>query len=205
MPSPQARFIAAWERTQVELHGSYSSERVLARAKYTRQTSWPRIIMVLFVSPLPALVITVLSDVLPLHHPSEGLHANKMFQVRQYYSYVVMTFLCIQQFRTSVRALPYPNWRVVRNTVILAALTVAVFYGLALWIGFPVPFSIAIGMPAWVVILTISMAIEWLRLIQQNPGTGMMVWNTIKVWLCEVLLVVVYPVGVMLHHRHAAE
>ncbi|KAI9982886.1 hypothetical protein PInf_006686 [Phytophthora infestans] len=37
------------------------------------------------------------------------------------------------------------------------------------------------------------MAIEWLRPIQQNPGTGTMVINTIKVWLCEVLLVVTYP------------
>ncbi|KAG3141046.1 hypothetical protein PI126_g15685 [Phytophthora idaei] len=48
-------------------------------------------------------------------------------------------------------------------------------------------------MPAWVVIITISMAVEWLRLIQQNAGTGTMVFNTIKVWLCEVLLVVTYP------------
>ncbi|KAI9982887.1 hypothetical protein PInf_006687 [Phytophthora infestans] len=149
--------------------------------------------MVLLVSPLPCLIITVLSDVIPLDEPSGGIKANKMFQIRQYYSYVVMSFLCAQQFRTSVRALPYPNWRVWRNTVIVAGLTVAVLHGLALWIGFPVPFSIVLAMPAWVVIITISMAIEWLRPIQQNPGTGTMVINTIKVWLCEVLLVVTYP------------
>ncbi|KAF4038211.1 hypothetical protein GN244_ATG09685 [Phytophthora infestans] len=132
-------------------------------------------------------------DVMPLDEPSGGIKANKMFQIRQYYSYVVMSFLCAQQFRTSVRALPYPNWRVWRNTFIVAGLTVAVLHGSALWIGFPVPFSIVIAMPAWVVIITISMAIEWLRPIQQNPGTGTMVINTIKVWLCEVLLVVMYP------------
>ncbi|ETK82079.1 hypothetical protein F442_12672 [Phytophthora nicotianae P10297] len=193
MPSPQQRFMKAWERTQVELHGSYSTDRMLALAKYTRETSWPHIITVLLVSPLPCLVITVLSDVIPLDGPSGGIKANKMFQIRQYYSYVVMSFLCAQQFRTSVRALPYPNWRVWRNTIVVAGLTVAVLHGLALWIGFPVPFSIVIAMPAWVVIITISMAIEWLRLIQQNPETGTMVFNTIKVWLVEVLLVVTYP------------
>uniref|UniRef100_H3GPK1 Transmembrane protein n=1 Tax=Phytophthora ramorum TaxID=164328 RepID=H3GPK1_PHYRM len=193
MPSPQQRFAQAWERTQVELHGTYSPDRVLALAKYTRETGWPHIMMVLLVTPLPCLLITVLSDVFPLEEPSEGIKANKMFQVRQYYSYVVMSFLCAQQFRTSVRALPYPNWRVARNTVVVAALTIAVLYGYALWVGFPVPFSIVIAMPAWVVIITVSMAIEWLRLIQQNPGTGTMVINTVKVWLCEVLLVVTYP------------
>ncbi|KAF1786133.1 hypothetical protein GQ600_17230 [Phytophthora cactorum] len=193
MPSPQQRFMKAWERTQVELHGSYSTDRVLALAKYTRETSWSHIVIVLLVSPLPCLIITVLSDVIPLDDPSEGIKGNKMFQIRQYYSYVVMSFLCAQQFRTSVRALPYPNWRVWRNTVTVAGLTVAVLHGLALWIGFPVPFSIVIAMPAWVVIITISMAVEWLRLIQQNAGTGTMVFNTIKVWLCEVLLVVTYP------------
>ncbi|KAG6617003.1 uncharacterized protein IUM83_04789 [Phytophthora cinnamomi] len=149
--------------------------------------------MVLLVSPLPCLIITVLSDVLPLDAPAEGIKANKMFQVRQFYSYVVMSFLCAQQFRTSVRALPYPNLNVVRDTVVVAALMAAVLYGFALWIGFPTPFSIVTAMPVWVVIITVAMAIEWLRPIQQNPGTGTMVLNTIKVWLCEVLLVVTYP------------
>ncbi|KAE9101889.1 hypothetical protein PF006_g22572 [Phytophthora fragariae] len=118
---------------------------------------------------------------------------NKMFQVREFYSFLVFSFLCMQQFRTSVRVLPYPNWRVVRNTVIVAFLTVAVLYGLALLIGFPVPFSLVISVPPWVGFITIFMANEWLRLIQENPGTGTMVFNTMKVLMCEVLLIVVYP------------
>ncbi|EGZ07331.1 hypothetical protein PHYSODRAFT_528574 [Phytophthora sojae] len=190
MPSLHRKFVKAWERTQVELHGSYLTECVVELAKYTREKSWAHIVMVLFVTPLPCLTITVLSDVLPLDELSEGL---KVFQVRQFYSYVVMSFLCAQQFRTSVRALPYPNRNVVRDTGIVAALMSAVLYGFASWIGFPTPFSIVIAMPVWVVIITVAMAIEWLRPIQQNPGTGTMVFNTIKVWLCEVLLVVTYP------------
>ncbi|KAE9039117.1 hypothetical protein PR003_g1224 [Phytophthora rubi] len=193
MPSPQQRFIKAWERSQVELHGSYSTDRVLALAQYTREKSWAHVIVVLLITPLPCLVITVISDVLPLNDPSLGIKANKMFQVRNYYSYVVMTFLAVQQFRTSVRALPYPNLRAARNTVVVAALMAAGLYGFAMWIGFPVPFSIVTVMPVWIVILSVAMAIEWLRPIQQNPGTGTMVFNTIKVWLCEVLLVVIYP------------
>ncbi|GMF37651.1 unnamed protein product [Phytophthora fragariaefolia] len=195
MPNLHQKFIKAWERTQVELHGTYSIDRVVELAKYTRETSWLHIIVVLLVTPLPCLAITVVSDILPLDDPAEGVKANKMFQVRQFYSYLVMSFLCAQQFRTSVRALPYPNWNVARDTVIVSSLPVmtAVLYAFAVWIGFPVPFSIVIAMPVWVVIITVAMAIEWLKLIQQNPATGTMVFNTIKVWLCEVLLVVIYP------------
>ncbi|EGZ07271.1 hypothetical protein PHYSODRAFT_419255, partial [Phytophthora sojae] len=181
MPGLNDRLINAWERTQVELHGAYSTDRVLALAQYTQEKSWAHIAMMLLVTPLACLTITVLSDVLPLADPSDGVEANKMFQVRQFYTFVIISFLCAQQFRTSVRALPYPNWRVVRNSIVIAFLTVAVLYGLALWTGFPVPFSIIIAIPSWVVFITISMAIEWLRLIRQNPGIETMVLNTAKV------------------------
>ncbi|KAE8961984.1 hypothetical protein PR003_g30992 [Phytophthora rubi] len=193
MPGLHDRLIKAWERTQVELHGTYSTDRVLALAQYTQEKSWAHIVMVLLVTPLPCLTITVLSDVLPLADPSEGVEANKTFQLRQLYTFVVISFLCTQQFRASVRDLPYPMWRVVRNAVIVALFTVAVLYGLTLWIGFPVPFSIIFAIPSWIVFFTISMAAEWRRSIQQNPGTETMVFNTVKVLLCEVLLVVTYP------------
>lgn len=136
MPRLKERLINAWERTQVEIHGSYSIDRVLQLAKYTRETSWVHIIMVLVATPLPCLTITVLSDVFPLDHPSEGASLNKSFQAREIDSFVGFSFLCMQQFRTSVLILPYPNRSVVRNTIVVAFLAVAVLYGLSFWLTF---------------------------------------------------------------------
>jgi hypothetical protein len=92
------KLVKVWDRTQVELHGSYSSDRLLTLAKYTRDTSWTHLLAVLIITPLPCLLLTVMREVFPLDDPTEGVGANKWFQVRQYFSYFVISFLSAQQF-----------------------------------------------------------------------------------------------------------
>jgi hypothetical protein len=193
MGSRLATLVELWESTQVELHGRYTTDRVLELAKYSRETSWVRIAGVLLATPLPCLAVTVLSDVLPLASPAEGVNANYMFIIREFYCYLVMNFLAIQQFRTSVPLLPFPTKRVVRTTTILSSLCVGVYYGYAQAIGFPVPFSIVAVMPTWVVFISASIALEWKKKIGETPGSGTMVLNVVKVWMCQVLLVLIYP------------
>ncbi|KAJ8578812.1 hypothetical protein ON010_g392 [Phytophthora cinnamomi] len=135
-------FVELWESTQVELHGRYSEERTLELAKYATKIHWTRVLAVLLATPLPCLAVTILIDVLPLADPSEGLRTNAMFLAREYYSYLVMNFLSVQQFRTSVRALSYPMKRVIVNSIFMSALCLGFYYVCALLIGFPVPFSI---------------------------------------------------------------
>ncbi|KAG3081325.1 hypothetical protein PI125_g20209 [Phytophthora idaei] len=40
-----------WESVQEELHGKYSTERVLELSKYASDTSWPHVIVVLIATP----------------------------------------------------------------------------------------------------------------------------------------------------------
>eukprot|EP00644_Phytophthora_capsici_P016684 jgi/Phyca11/122369/e_gw1.47.183.1 len=149
-----------WEGIQVELHGAYSEQRVQDLDEYIRNTSWARAVAVLIVTPLPCLVVTLQIDILPLTNPSEGVQANKWFFVREYYAYIVMTSLVILQFRTGLCLLPYPNSCV---TLIVAALSVAVLYGFATTIGFPVPFTTLTVVPAWGMLTVIGMTIKWLK------------------------------------------
>lgn len=67
-------------------------------------------------------------------------------------------------------------------------------YGLAAVIGFPLPFSLMTVTPAWTTLVAISLAVEWAKKIRETPGAGKMVYNAIKLWLCEVLLVFTYLV-----------
>jgi hypothetical protein len=182
-----------WETTQVELRGRYSADRVLALAKYSTETSWLRVIAVLLITPLPCLVVTVLVDILPLAELSEGIEGSSMYFVRTYYTFLVITFLAVQQFRMSVSVLPYPMWRAVGNTMLVSALSVGILYGLALVIGFPLPFSLLTTTPLWVTLIAITMVFEWARKIRTTPGAGRMLLNAIKLWMCEVLLVFIYP------------
>ncbi|RLN48131.1 hypothetical protein BBJ28_00025193, partial [Nothophytophthora sp. Chile5] len=188
------RLLAAlWEATQVELHGRYSSRRVLALVKYFNETSLLRAILIALVTPLPCLAATVLVDVVKLADPAEGLQANSVFLLREYASYWLMSFLGAQQFRTSVPSLPYPNRLVVANTFVVAAGSVGVLYVLALGIGFPVPFTIILGCSGWVTSLLVSLAIVWTKKLREKPEAWPLVLNVVKEWMCQVGLVVIYP------------
>ncbi|KAK1930371.1 hypothetical protein P3T76_014042 [Phytophthora citrophthora] len=186
-------FTKFWEATQVELHGRYSADRVLELAKYTNKTSWLRIFAVLVITPVPCLVVTVLVDVIPLADPSEGVEGNTKYFFRTYYTFVVITFLAIQQFRMNVSLLPYPLWRAIAYTLIVSALSTLLMYKLAQIIGYPLPFSIITTTPPWLVLVTITLGFEWAPKITKTPGAVTMFLNTIKLWMCEVLLVLVYP------------
>lgn len=130
-------FINLWESTQVELHGKCSEERILELAKYSTETSWLRVLAVLFITPLVCLIVTVAVDLLPLADPSEGVSSNKMFFARTFYTFVVVTALVVLQFRGSVRILPYPLKRVVVNTILVSLCAVGLMYSYAQTIGFP--------------------------------------------------------------------
>ncbi|KAE9129048.1 hypothetical protein PF006_g16131 [Phytophthora fragariae] len=193
MGSLSRSFSQLWESTQVELRGKYSAERVLELTKYTNERSWWRVIAVLLVTPLPCLLVTVLVDIIPLANPSEGLKANNLYFVRTYYTFLVITFLAIQQFRMSVSLLPYPLWRAIGHTVIVSALSTGILYAFALAIGFPLPFSLLTTTPLWVVLISITMVFEWGGQVRKTPGAATMIVNAIKLWMCEVLLVFIYP------------
>jgi hypothetical protein len=194
MARKRSLLLRVWEATQVELRGSYSTDRVLQVAKYIHEKSWTRAVAVVLGAPLPCLAVTLLIDFVPLSKPADGIHANQLFLVREYYCFAVMTFMAIHQFRTGVRTvLSYTTRRVVRDTLIVAAFTVAVLYGVIRVIGFPVPFTTLVVLPAWLTITVIPMAIQWAKGILGSPRAAMMLFDMIKLWLCDFLLAFIYP------------
>ncbi|KAE9282961.1 hypothetical protein PF008_g27523 [Phytophthora fragariae] len=181
------RLVQLWESAQVELHGKYSTDRVLKLTQYARETSYLRAFAVILVTPLPCLVVTVLAD------PSEGVAANKMFFVRDHLITFVLTFICINQFRVSLPILPYPIWRAFYHAVWISGLCAGVLYGLSRSFGFPFPFSLMVVTPPWITLISISLAFEWVKKIRETPGAQNVVINVLKVWMCQVVLEFIYP------------
>ncbi|GMF54151.1 unnamed protein product [Phytophthora fragariaefolia] len=187
-------FLEMWEATQVELHGTYSTAKVINLAKYIRNGNWVRTAAVVVGTPLPCLIVPLLIDFLPLSDPAEGIQSNKLFMLREYYCFVVMTSLAILQFRMGVRTeLSYPIMKVVRDTLLVAALTVSILYGAIQWIGFPVPFTTLTLVPVWLPLTTIPMGIQWAKDLLQNRKAAMMLIDMVKLWLTDFLLFFIYP------------
>ncbi|KAE9312023.1 hypothetical protein PF008_g20056 [Phytophthora fragariae] len=144
-------------------------------------------------TPVPCLITTVLIDALPLADPLEGVEANSMYFLRSYYTYLVMTFLAIHQFHISVPVLPNILWRNIGSSLVVAAATVGVLYALATVVGFPVPFSLLAVTPAWLLLITLTLTLEWAKKVKETPGAATMLVNSVKLWMCQVLLVFTYP------------
>ncbi|RLN73361.1 hypothetical protein BBJ28_00023609 [Nothophytophthora sp. Chile5] len=188
----KAKVAAVWEAAQIELNGYYSTHRVLALAAYASHTSLSRAVLVSAVTPLPCLVITTIVDLPHLRPVSEGLQANQLFVARAVVAFWVAGMLVTHQLRHSVPSLPLSNAQIVGNNLVTAILTVSVWYALALAIGFPVPFGIVTVSPAWVAFLLLPIA-KWLHKVRSDPEAWPLVVNSLKVWACQELLVVIYP------------
>jgi len=181
-----------WEAAQVELHGFYSVERVQELMDYNARTSIPRALFVLALMPWPCVLITLLVDLIPLRPPSEGLQANYLFVVRIFLSFLVASIVVNLQFRHSLPSAPLSNLRLIVTSAIIAAETTAVLYALALVVGFPVPFGIITVSPVWVAFLLLPLA-SFLRRARADPELWPQVINSLKVWVSQEALVVIYP------------
>ncbi|KAG1696388.1 hypothetical protein DVH05_018519 [Phytophthora capsici] len=181
-----------WEASQVELHGFYSVERVQELITYNQRASILRALVVLFLIPWPCVIITILVDLIPLRSPSEGLDANYLFILRVFLAFWVATIVINLQFRHSVPPAPLPNWRIVISGAFSAALTTSVVYSLSIVIGFPLPFGIITVSPAWIAFMLIPL-LSFLKKARADPQVWPLVINTLKVWVCQESLVVIYP------------
>ncbi|KAE8982379.1 hypothetical protein PF011_g21639 [Phytophthora fragariae] len=182
-----------WRSTQVKQHGSYSAGRVQDLAKYERLASFTRAIGVIVVTPLPCLAVTLFIDMLPLSPPSDGIHSNKLFLVREFYAFLVMTLLTLNQFRKGIPVLPYPTRKLIRDTFLVSGIIVGIMYGLILAVGFPLPFTTLTMVPPWTVLVLVCMGAQWAQLIRETAGAAMMFIGMMKLWVCDNLLVFVYP------------
>ncbi|KAL3661569.1 hypothetical protein V7S43_013329 [Phytophthora oleae] len=181
-----------WEAAQVELHGFYSAERVCEYNTYYQKTSKLRALLILVIVPWPCVIITILVDLIPLRPPSEGLDANYLFVLRIFLSFLVASTVVNLQFRHSIPAVSLPNWKVLITSTITAAQTTGVLYGLSRAVGFPLPFGIITVSPAWVAFLLLPLA-SFLRRARADPELWPLVTNSLKVWVCQESLVVIYP------------
>ncbi|EGZ06980.1 hypothetical protein PHYSODRAFT_531034 [Phytophthora sojae] len=137
--TPGFLIVQVWRATQVKLHGCYSSHRVQHLARYARETSWLHAMTITVATLVPCLVVTLLIDVIPLAAPSEGVQANRLLFVREFYAYMAMTSIAFHQFRKGVQVLPYPTRQLARDSLLISALSVGILYGLVLIVGFPLP------------------------------------------------------------------
>jgi hypothetical protein len=183
-----------WQASQVEFHGQYSAPRLLELIKYLEHSTPVHVLAVALVTPLPCLVNVISMDLIPLSPPDAGWMANWAFWLRAF------GFTCIStmsNFAMHQRAMGLPSisMRKMAAVVVFISFGVAlVSIGLAVTIGFPVPFlAMLTGLP-WTLFFQVTIAIEWGSYIRQNPRVGADRNEFSKIVSIHGLMIVVYPV-----------
>lgn len=191
----------AWQATQVEFHGQYSAPRLLELIKYLEHSTPVHVLAVVLVTPLPCLLNVIAMDLIPLSPPDAGWKANWTFWLRAF------GFTCIatlSNFTMHQRAMGLPSIATRKMAVVIVFISLGVALssiGMAVAIGFPVPFlAMLTGLP-WTLFFQGTIAIVWGSYIRQNPRVGDDRHEFSKIISIHGLMVIVYPVYYFVYQK----
>lgn len=143
-----ARLLNLWLSVQVELHGHYSAQRLVALHDYMTRFRLARLWAVLLLMPWPCLATIVLLDLTPLDDSALGTDRNAAFWARSTVFSGILAVACTAMFLRSVPMLRIPPLTVAVTGVVVALGSSLSGYALSLAIGFPLPFSLVLEIPA---------------------------------------------------------
>lgn len=178
---------------QVELNGRYSTGRIQKLATYHRWSTSFSAVVVIVSMAVPCMIVPIFFDFAQLAKPAEGPKANWLLFVREFIMWSVISFLGAGQCRhfVSSLSLTIPQWLLI--AFVPAAACAASSYLLSTLIGFPVPFTNVLAAPVWVSHLCSLVALTWRHRFPITPEAKPQIISWLKVWLCQLSLVAIYP------------
>lgn len=187
------RLASAWATVQVERQGKYSVERLYQLHEHERSTSYVRAWTVVLVTPLPCLVAITLLDSVPLESPSLGLEHSHLFWLRTYVMVLIVVTATMVQLREIIPRLPVRNWHVVLVAMTSAAFGAGGGFGLAMWIGFPLPFTIVLGAPPACAAFAASLFLTWSSFLRAHPDVVGELLSFVALTIKQISMTIVYP------------
>jgi len=178
--------------------------RVFFLHNYSKRTSTVHCLLVLILTPVPCLAISLLLEAIPLRAPSDGVDKSFLFWVRAYGIAYVVVFSMLQECCYLVPRIPFSNVSILVAAAICALGTVSSSYGMALTIGFPVPFMMITGSPALMILQSAAMVIMWGRYLARNQDARQAFTNYFNLTGMQIATIWVYPAYAFVFNRLSA-
>ncbi|KAK1943424.1 hypothetical protein P3T76_004820 [Phytophthora citrophthora] len=139
--------------------GKYSIERMLALKEYTRTTSLGRVLLVLFISPLPVVVLLLSQESIPLQDPRDGWRANYGFWIRFAILQGVLGYSAVNVITYLLDGAAFSLRQMIQCSIYVgSSYTVAVMVISAHW-AFPIPFvNVSVGL-IWIIFFVLTLRI----------------------------------------------
>lgn len=174
--------------------GYYSIERLQALDDYCRDTSLLRVFTVCMMLPVPAVVVAIGMEFIPLQDPKEGWKANYGIWLRFTVASVVIGLGFLLQIKQLVPSLGLTALKI--TCILVATTCVSLGFMLttaSLWV-FPTPFSVVLAVPPFMATLVISILISiGRRALQLDPNLWRQLLQQIGIILAQASLAFAYP------------
>lgn len=148
-----------WHQIHISHRGAYSIERLAAFDEFCRKTSAFRALVTCLMLPIPALVIAVLIELIPLRDPREGWKANYSAWIRELFATFGIGVGFIVQTSALLPLLAINSSQVLCIASFTSIFATALQVGVAsAWV-YPIPFGFILVAPAFFTILFVSFII----------------------------------------------
>lgn len=152
-----AQFIVAITTGQ-NGHERYSIAKFLAFERFMESASLLRAFAILFVTPLPGLLATLIPSLIPLQNPMRGASANPGFfiQLGVIVFLVAVGVIMHIQAGANIPRQYYSNIETLVVSMLCACIHVGIIFGIASRWRFPIPFLWGFGTPIFTMNLCIA-------------------------------------------------
>lgn len=185
--------VRAYEKTQVELQGQYSVERLRDFDAYCTKTSNLRVLWVLASILLPCLAFITLIELLPMQAPSQGLRHSGLFFLRSAIVAITITITILEQCQRFVPSFKMSIRTLVAMVLLTTCATAGCEVGLAYLIAYPVPFTIIMSVPARFGTIGTLLALLYGKILLRDRAARQELFVCVAGLVAQVSLIVIYP------------
>ncbi|TMW59294.1 hypothetical protein Poli38472_004363 [Pythium oligandrum] len=150
--------------------GEFSDLRVQAMQEYSCRHNQLRTLLICVLTPLPALMTVILSDIVPLAPPEQGSNRNYVYWLRFVFAVALMIASIVQHFCCCIPGLSLRRMELLAIGFIGSGTGALFLWALSQFIGFPVPFTMVMQSAAIVPTIVLTLRIIWRRALQGNPA-----------------------------------
>ncbi|TYZ57799.1 hypothetical protein PybrP1_012037 [[Pythium] brassicae (nom. inval.)] len=183
-----------WSKVQISHRGKYSIERLQALEEYCKSASRLRVAIVCCLTPIPAFLLLLALECIPLRDPSEGWKANYPTWIRsEIVSYSVAQGLLLQ-VTGMIPGIPMAPATSVLVALCSSASCMALLIAITAQLVYPLPFAIVLSVMPFVIIFPIFFGLAiGRRPFLIVPNLALQLQRQLLVLFAQATLVLVYP------------
>ncbi|ETK72071.1 hypothetical protein F441_21937 [Phytophthora nicotianae CJ01A1] len=173
--------------------GCYSIQRLRRFKTYMDESNCGRLLSVCLLTPMPCVALATLVESVPLDSPEAGPYKNYIFWIRAWIVTAFVDYSMVIQMSQSLARLKMEHSYIVMIALAGSMISFGVVFAVAVWISFPVPFSMLVASPPSVVVILVSIGFIWRERWRSDAALRQDLVRHTMVFMCQVALTFIYP------------